>query len=308
MSSDDRKFETVARVSDINLGLYRMFLQPWVRLWTNEDFAATLRRLHPLRLQYEMFSSANPFMRPLQSAIGHARDNRQPVSAENPLWQAQELFSNWTETWLDAYRDLRDRMCESTFDAVYGSPLLQALVGLKATDASSRRPGKDPAHLALVAQRIKELKAAIPEGGPREAAIRALLYLHQPDGVFDERGFNLLRRMREEAGSGMTLGEFKRVVREQFFMLLVDERRAVEAIPAMLAKDPALADAHASDGAADDRNTWSAQRRGTIALGRAGAPARGKRRSSVNPRATAFRQGPPAAGPYWKAEARRGGG
>ena len=93
----------------------------------------------------------------------------------------------------------------------------------------------------MVAQRIKELKAAIPEGGPREAAIRALLYVHQPDGVFDERGFNLMRRMREEAGSGMTLGEFKRVVREQFFMLLVDERRAVEAIPAMLAKDPALA-------------------------------------------------------------------
>ena len=214
--SDDRKFETVARVSDINLGLYRMLVQPWVRLWMNEDFAATLRRLHPLRLQYEMFSSANPFMRPLQSAIGQARDNRQPVSAKNPLWQAQERCSNWTETWLDSYRDLRDRMCESTFDAVYGSPLLQTLVGLKATDAGSRLLGKDPVHLALVAQRIKELKAAVPEGGPREAAIRALLYLHQPDGGFDERGFNLMRRMREEAGSGMTLGEFKRVVREQF--------------------------------------------------------------------------------------------
>ena len=201
----------------------------------------TLRRLHPLRLQYEMFSSANPFMRPLQSAIGQARDNRQPVSAENPLWQAQELFSNWTETWLDAYRDLRDRMCESTFDAIYGSPLLQTLVGLKVTDVGPAAFGKDPAHLALVAQRIKELKAAVPEGGPREAAIRALLYINQPDGGFDERGFNLMRRMREEAGSGVTLAEFKRIVREQFFMLLVDERQAVESIPVMLAKDPALA-------------------------------------------------------------------
>src|SRR4029079_5195986 len=126
-------------------------------------------------------------------------------------------------------------------DAVYGSPLLQALVGLKATDVGSRVPGKDTAHLALGAQRIKELKAAIPEGGPREAAIRAILYVHRPDGVFDERGFNLMRRLREEAGGGMTLGEFKRLVREQVFMLLVDERRPVEAIPAMLAKEPALA-------------------------------------------------------------------
>ena len=189
-------------------------------------------------------------------------------------------------------------MCESTFDAVYGSPLLQALVGLKATDAGSRLPGKDPVHLALVAQRINELKAAIPEGGPREAAIRALLYLHQPDGVFDERGFNLLRRMREEAGSGMSLGEFKRVVREQFFMLLVDEQRAVEAIPAMLAKEPALAARMRATLRQPDRDGRSAQRRGTIALGRTGGPNRGRFQRS--PRASAFRQAPSAATPCWQ--------
>ena len=74
--------------------------------------------------------------------------------------------------------------------------------------------------------------------------IRALLYIRMPEGVVDERGFNLLRRMREETGKGLTLAEFKKLLREQFFMLLLDERRAVEAIPAMLAKDPELASAH----------------------------------------------------------------
>jgi hypothetical protein len=48
--------------------------------------------------------------------------------------------------------------------------------------------------------------------------------------------------MREDTGSGMSLAEFKRVVREQIFMLHVDEHRAVQAIPTMLAKDPALAE------------------------------------------------------------------
>jgi hypothetical protein len=48
--------------------------------------------------------------------------------------------------------------------------------------------------------------------------------------------------MREEAGKGLTLATFKKVLREQFFMLLLDERRAIEAIPAMLAKDPPFAD------------------------------------------------------------------
>jgi hypothetical protein len=73
--------------------------------------------------------------------------------------------------------------------------------------------------------------------------IRALLYIRMPEGVADERGFNLLRRMREETGRGLTLSAFKKLLREQFFMLLLDERRAVEAIPAMLAKDSRLASA-----------------------------------------------------------------
>ena len=34
---------------------------------------------------------------------------------------------------------------------------------------------------------------------------------------------------------------FKQLLREQFLMLLLDERRAVEAIPAMLDRDPELA-------------------------------------------------------------------
>jgi pimeloyl-ACP methyl ester carboxylesterase len=240
--SDDRKFATVARVSEINLGLYRMFVQPWVRLWANEDQAASMRRIHPLRMQYEMFSAENPAMRPLRAAADLARENRQPVPTTNPFWQVQELFSSWTETWLDTYRRQRDEMCEATFNAVYGSPVLQALVGLKAKDEFAlRRPRKDAAHLALVNRRIKELRGGITYGGPREAAIRAMLYLGQPDGAFDERGFNLLRRMREEAGGGMSLGEFKRIVREQFFMLVIDRQRAIAAIPGMLAKDPPLA-------------------------------------------------------------------
>jgi hypothetical protein len=62
-----------------------------------------------------------------------------------------------------------------------------------------------------------------------------------PEGVADERGFHLLQKMRDEAGAGLTLAEFKKVVRDQFFCLLLDQRRAVAAIPAMLAKEPNLA-------------------------------------------------------------------
>jgi hypothetical protein len=62
-----------------------------------------------------------------------------------------------------------------------------------------------------------------------------------PEGSIDERSFTLLRRLREEAGKDMPLRAFKQLLREQFFMLLIDQPAALDAIPAMLEKDPDLA-------------------------------------------------------------------
>jgi pimeloyl-ACP methyl ester carboxylesterase len=239
---DERRFATVARLSEINLGLYRTFMQPWIRLFANEGGATLMRKLHPLRLQFELFSSANPFMGYLASMAEVVRQNRQSVSKENVFAQAEASASRWIESSLNNYRDLRDELTEAAFLNTYGSPILQAMVGLKASDgAPRRRPGLDATYKAFVAQRAEELKRNIEEGGPREAAIRAALYIRLPEGVADERGFRLLQRLREEAGSGLTLAAFEKVVRDQFFSLLLDERRAVEAIPAMLSRDPELA-------------------------------------------------------------------
>src|SRR5262249_33532014 len=95
-------------------------------------------------------------------------------------------------------------------------------------------------------QRKDELMRNLAQGGPREAAIRALLYIRLPEGVADERGFRLLERLREEAGTGLSLSDFKATVRDQFFTLLLNEHRAVEAIPEMLDTDPDLAQRRAT--------------------------------------------------------------
>ena len=60
-----------------------------------------------------------------------------------------------------------------------------------------------------------------------------------PQRATDERTFNLLRRMREERGGNMTLAEFKTVLREQGFMLLLDEERALATLPRLLAEGSA---------------------------------------------------------------------
>jgi hypothetical protein len=236
---DERKFAAAARISEINLGLYKTMFQPWVKLWANEGMAEWMQRMHPARLQYEMYSHSNPMWRSFDTIVESAKASRQPVAEDNPYWHAQEMFSDWMTSSLDAYRDIRDNLQEEWFHAFYGSPIVQSMVGLRGSEENPRpKPADDAAYRMLVRQRIDELKGKIAEGGPLEAALRALLYIRLPEGAVDERSFTLLRRAREEAGRSMPLQDFKQLLREQFFMLLIDEKAALDAIPAMLQKDP----------------------------------------------------------------------
>jgi hypothetical protein len=54
----------------------------------------------------------------------------------------------------------------------------------------------------------------------------------------DERAFAVLRQLREEHGGQATLSEFKQILREQLFMLLIDEEAAFKAIPELARRQP----------------------------------------------------------------------
>jgi pimeloyl-ACP methyl ester carboxylesterase len=63
---DDKRFAAVARVSEINLSLYRSFAEPWVRAMTTEQSAEAMRAMHPNRLRFSIFSDKNPLMAPIK--------------------------------------------------------------------------------------------------------------------------------------------------------------------------------------------------------------------------------------------------
>ena len=77
-----------------------------------------------------------------------------------------------------------------------------------------------------------------PRAAPREAAIRALVYVGMAGPGVDERTFNTLRQIRAE-NDGLTLEAFKQIVREQYFSLMLDREGALAAIPKMLPADTA---------------------------------------------------------------------
>jgi pimeloyl-ACP methyl ester carboxylesterase len=239
-AADERCFATAARVSEVNLALYRTFAQPVVRALVSAPLADTLRQMHPLRLQYEMFSNANPFMASVAGLADEVRKTRRPVTSDNPFIAAQENVSKQIVAVLDGWRDLIETAAERTFLTVYGSPALQAALGIDPTDTRPlRKPAKNKLYQELIEKRIAELKSHIPSGGLREAVIRALIYVNLGRGSVDERGFETIRRLRSRYGD-MPLSEFKILVREQFAMLVIDEKAALAAVPSLLPVDAAL--------------------------------------------------------------------
>jgi len=235
---DERRFAAAKRVSDINLSYYRKSMQPWIRATATSPFTEWMRGLHPLRLSYEAFGRDTPAMKVVASAAEAARRTRRPAAADNPFLKAQEAFSKSIVSVLDNWRDAQESISEQLFLTVYGSPALQAAVGIVPEEDPSPLPEMSDEHRRLVEARIVELKAAVGDGGLRECWIRALLYAGMTRGMFDERSLEALRRMRRnDEASRLTLPEFKTLVREQFFMLILDPDASLAAIPKMLPDD-----------------------------------------------------------------------
>jgi len=238
-AADERRFATAARFSEVNLALYRTFAQPMVRSLVSAPLAEALHHMHPLRVQYEVFSDANPFIAPVAVVAEEVRKNRRPVASDNPFIAMQENVSKHIVAALDGWRDFIEAAAERTFLTVYGSPALQAAVGIDPSDTRPlRKPAKNRLYQELVEKRIAELKSYIPLGGLREAVIRALIYVNLGRGSVDERGFETVRRLRSRYGD-MPLSEFKTLLRDQFAMLLIDEKAALAALPSLLPADAA---------------------------------------------------------------------
>jgi len=232
---DERRFATAARVSEINLSNYRKFVQPWIKAMASPQMAELVRRWHPLRVQYETLAGQNPLTRAIETTAEKVREHRKPAATTNPFLAFQETVSKSIVSALDHWRDTQETLSESMFLSIYGSPALQAAVGIDPNADPSPKPEMSQDYRKRLDGRIAELKSRIPSGGLREGLVRSLLYIGMSRGMVDERSLEALRRVRSSgAGPRLSLADFKAMVREQFFMLLLDQEASLAAIPKML--------------------------------------------------------------------------
>ena len=235
---DDLKFAAVDRVSNINRRLYETFAAPVVQSVTPPSFGDWAQKLHPNRLRFSIFSDENPLMRGLAEAADKVREDRQPASEDNFFAEAEKQLAATISASLSAMGKARDAMTEQVFHLTYGSPLLQALVGLdpKGQPAKRKIRREGPREQAK-ANRRKELEARFDEGGAVEAALRSVAYVRLGEGGgADERGFAILKELQaaQPAGKALSLAELRQVLREQYLLLRLDEKRAIEALPKLL--------------------------------------------------------------------------
>ena len=191
-------------------------------------------------MRFEIFADENPLMRPVADWAEAVRENRRPTRPDNPFLAFERMMSDTITSGLEMWGKARDAATEAFFFNTYGSPIVQAMVGLRADDPSvSRRIGRDVAREAAAKQAAAHLEQCIDQGGLIDAAVRALLYVRLPEGSADERGFAALKQISAElpAAKRVGLARFKQIVREQYLILLLDAERAIAALPKLLPDD-----------------------------------------------------------------------
>ncbi len=226
---DDRAFAAVARLSELNLSIYRTFAQPFVRALGSQPAAELARTLNPLRLSYTIFADGNPWMKGVRTLAARVAADRKPAAAGNPFTALQTTVSDQIIASLDAYRMLRDQWAEHMFFGFYGAPFVQALLGIRVGDEMRPLPGVSPKESASRQSRVGKYAAKLTKGGFDEALTRAVLYVIAADQPLDQQCALALNVARQHL-MHLSLGEFKMLLRDQFFVLQFEPERALEAV------------------------------------------------------------------------------
>ena len=235
---DSEFFASPKLVSELNTQFYEAFIGPWVRMMVTEPLAQTLRELQPLRLQYRLLSDENPFMWPFQMLAPMVAKHRRPVADDNPFLTAEKHFSDNVVTVLDHYRDLRDRMQEMLFKAIYGPKALGAFMYNEedleiAKFAPIVRSKREQAELDSAIERVK---GRMEEGGFAEGWARIVATLMLGAGGINELELETGRKVREQHPKlrQLSINERKRLLKEQSYMVQLDPDRAIESLASLL--------------------------------------------------------------------------
>lgn len=236
---DERAFEVVRRVAQINQALYDSFVSPVVKASSNENSASLWRNLNSARLERQLFSDANPVLKALHPLAESVRTQRKQVAPDNPFLLAEQRASAQIEKTLDAYRDKRDAAGEQLFKMIYESPWTAALAGFKPESYQRDKPRvRTWEQQEMLRLKADEHATWFERGSPENGFLRLLIYVSSGSGVIDKRPFTGIKRVMRDFGLDKTvsLAELKDAIKLQTFLVRQDEQRAIKGLRLLLPK------------------------------------------------------------------------
>jgi len=237
---DDLKFATANRLSEINNGTYRTLLQPLVKAMVTPATAEAMRKNNKHRRRYAAFSDKNPLCQAIAPVAEAVRENRVQISDDSPYRRLEHMAADTVTAWLEAYGSMMDMFKEAAFHSIYGNPIVQAAVGMRGSNiVPHHRLGRSVMREAAAAKNLLELESKLNIGGPVEALLRCVNYIHRAERVVDERAFGALAQYQRElaGGGGITFGDFKQILRTQASIVGWNADAALEALPNLLPAD-----------------------------------------------------------------------
>ncbi len=230
---DEKAFEVVAEVSELNEKAYSLFGRPIVKSMVNEKTAELGRNLHPLRMQRWFFSDLNPIMWPVGEMASKVEADRKPASQDNPFRRLEEMGSEMITASWNLYRDLRDAESEAKFFQIYGSMIA---LGASGDVKIGQQPLQqtDPRELPFV----KETLAKIEEGGYPEAMARISALVGRFAGSIPllrlEKAEEIVRS--DKVLSKLTEDQIRHMRSEAGVMVLLEPEFTLHALPKLLFK------------------------------------------------------------------------
>lgn len=234
--ADEKPFEAVAALSELNQRAYELFAQPWVQAVATEESAQLSRAFHPLRWQRWAWSDQNPWLWWLKPAAESVRAQRQATPPDQPFRKAEQMTSSLISASLDFYRDLRDALSEALFFQVYGHLFIFTLEGQRPAQATASPVG-DPRELPFV----REALSAIGAGGYPEALARVAALLARRGQPIPLSRMDLKEELIHEYHDllpDLPRDQMRRLRGEQEIIVGYEPERALATLPQLLL-DPA---------------------------------------------------------------------
>jgi len=233
-----RSFQTVAAVSRMNDDIYRSVFRPWVRLFSNEISAEMMRQLHPLRMQRYLLSDLNPFLAPFKLAAPYIKSTRQPSSDRNTFQVLEQETAKMVEGTLDFYREIRDRTQEFFFKAIYENPIVQDyFLGPRENSEKNAHEEHEPQEsMECLLHEFDWWLARMNQGGFVEATVRCLVAVMSTNQLISSEELELLKQIFDghEHFRRVDADELREIIKDQTYLLRLDEARAFHALESML--------------------------------------------------------------------------